>query len=414
LRLREQVALIWEDDVYPTLTLIAFLVLLSLAVFPLARRSGTPFLLIVLGIGMLAGEDGPGGIDFDDFRLAYDLGSIALAVILFAGGIETERRIPKKVIISALLLAIPGVLITVGIVGGLTHLALGIPILTALLLGAVIAPTDAAATFMLFQHGNVSVPKKVKDTLFLESGLNDPVSIGLTVALTAFIATSNHFDTNSLLGSSYIVVVQIVSGIIGGLIGGWLLTALMNKLPVPVGLYPVLAFVGGLFVFGLVGMLGGSGFMAIYIAGAVVRNRLVHPVDRIMNFSEGLQWIAQLLVFLLLGLLVTPSQLASTLVPALICAAILMFVARPIAVFVTLGASRFSFKELTFISWMGLRGAVPILLSIYPIIEPGPISHVFFNIVFVVVVSSLLLQGFTASFLGQKLALDRKDDAADK
>jgi len=391
---------------YPLLAIITFAILVCLALFPLARRSGTPLLLVVLAVGMLAGEDGVGGLLFDNFSLAYDLGSIALAVILFAGGIETEKGVFRSSGVPALILAFPGVLITAGIVGGGAYLFLDMPLTLALLLGAVVAPTDAAATFMLIQQGGLKLPDRVKNTLFLESGFNDPAAICLTIILTVFVGTSLEQQAINWLPYLWLIFSQFVFGSIAGLIGGRILSELLNRLPMPTGTYPILAITGGLLTFSLTTMIGGSGFLAIYIAGIVLRNSLKIPLERIANFSEGMQWLSQILLFLILGLLVTPSELPGSVVSALICAAVLTFVARPVAVFVSVGALKFNLREIVFLSWVGLRGAVPILLAIYPIVTPGPVTHTFFNIVFVIVVVSLIVQGFTAGLLGKALKLD--------
>lgn len=391
---------------YSIVALICASILISLVLFPLARRSGTPLLLVVLAVGMLAGEDGLGGYQFDNFQLAFDLGSVALAFILFAGGIETDRGVFTNAGWPALLLAFPGVLITAGIVGAAAHLLLDLPILLAFLLGAVVAPTDAAATFMLIKQGGLRIPPRVKNTLLLESGFNDPSAICLTIILTAMIGAGFHSDTTSWNQYVWIFLAQTGFGAACGLIGGKLLSELMNHLPMPDGTYPVLAITGGLLIFSVTGLVGGSGFLAVYIAGLSLRNWLRMPLERIVNFSEGMQWVCQILLFLILGLLVTPSRLPEVIVPALICVAVLAFIARPIAVFVSVGALEFSFRELIFLSWIGLRGAVPILLAIYPIITPGPVTPVFFNIVFVIVVASLIVQGFSAGMLGKALKLD--------
>ncbi|RKQ70965.1 sodium/hydrogen exchanger family protein [Litorimonas taeanensis] len=391
---------------YPLIALISLAILISLALFPLARKSGTPLLLVILAVGMMAGEDGFGGIQFDNFQLAFDLGSVALAFILFAGGVETDKGVFKSSGVPALILAFPGVIITAAVVGVGAYLVLDMPLMIALLLGAVVAPTDAAATFMLIQQGGLNIPDRVKNTLLLESGFNDPAGICLTIILTVIVGTTLQSNPHEWLGYGKLIASQFGFGIIGGIVGGRWLVELLNRLPMPVGTYPVLAIFGALFIFSVTGMVGGSGFLAIYMAGIAVRNGLKVPLERIANFSEGMQWVSQIMLFLILGLLVTPSELPSAIMPAIICALILTFVARPIAVFTSLGAMKFNIRELTFLSWVGLRGAVPILLAIYPVITPGPVTPLFFNIVFVIVVASLILQGFTAGALGRVLNLD--------
>jgi cell volume regulation protein A len=201
---------------------------------------------------------------------------------------------------------------------------------------------------------------------------------------------------------------QVVFGAIGGLAGGKILAEIINRLSMPVGTYPVLVIQGGILVFALTTLVGGSGFLAVYIAGIALRNGLKIPLERIANFAEGLQWLSQVLLFLTLGLLVTPSDLPDAIGPALICSAVLIFLARPAAVFLGVGAMKFNLRELTFLSWVGLRGAAPILFAIYPVVTPGPVTPDFFNIVFVVVVLSLSLQGFTAGWLGRILKLDKE------
>lgn len=388
------------------LALVSLSAFVSLALFPFARRSGTPLLVIVLGVGMLAGENGIGGYTFNDYQFAFDIGSLALAIILFVGGLETSLKAFKMSGVSAIVMATLGVIITAFVLGGLVHFVLGISLLTALLLGAVLAPTDAAATFMLIQQSDMKLSPRVENTLLLESGLNDPVGIFMTVVLTVLVATQGVAVSAGAIDHVIFLAMQIVFGILGGLLGGRLLAFAMNNLDMPTGTYPVLAITGALFVFSATALVGGSGFLAVYLAGIAVRARLKHPLERILNFSEGLQWLSQILLFLMLGLLVTPSSLAVEISTSLIVAAILMFIARPVATFLSLGWLGYTWRELVFISWVGLRGAVPILLAIYPIIAPGPLAREFFNIVFIVVVSSLLLQGLSAKTLGRLLKIN--------
>jgi len=392
---------------YPTLALISLLILISLALFPLARRSGMPLLLVVLAVGMFAGEDGLGGINFDDYDLAFNLGSIALAIILFAGGLETDKGVFRSSGLPALILAFPGVIITGAIVGGAAHIVLGMPLVPAFLLGAVLAPTDAAATFMLIQHGELKLRERLKNTLMLESGFNDPTAMSLAIILTGLVGATLQTAQAEWVEYLMMFFAQLAFGVIGGLAGGKILAETINRLPMPAGTYPVLVIQGGILVFALTTLVGGSGFLAVYIAGIVLRNRLKIPLDRITNFAEGLQWLSQVLLFLTLGLLVTPSDLPGVIGPALVCSAVLIFIARPVAVFLGVGAMKFNLRELTFLSWVGLRGAAPILFAIYPIVTPGAVTPDFFNIVFVVVVMSLTLQGFTAGALGRALKLDQ-------
>lgn len=387
------------------LLFVSILVLLGILVVPLSQRIGAPILLIVLLVGMLLGEDGPGGINFDDFSLAHVLGSFALAIILFAGGLETDLRKTRRARLPALLLATLGVIITAVVVGVVTAAMLDVSIVLALLLGSVVASTDAAATFLLIQQSGVKISNRLKQTLVLESGLNDPVAIFLTVTLTAFVDNGTSLSFDSLLTSLPVLLHQIGLGLILGLLGGWLSSMLLNRVLLPKGLYPPLAFVCGIIVYSGTALAGGSGFLAVYLCGALIASRAERSMERILDFNEALQWLSQIFLFLMLGLLVTPSNLWATAPQALLIAATLMFIARPIAVFVCAGRLGFRLKELTFLGWVGLRGAVPIFLAIVPVITPGPVTVAFFNIVFVVVVASLLLQGSTIALVAKLLGL---------
>lgn len=370
---------------------------------PVALRTGAPLLLFFLAIGMLVGEDGPGGFDFDDFRLAYDLGSIALAVILFTGGLETQFSDIKKAWAPALLLASLGVCLTTGIVGGAVMLLLGSPLDQALLLGAVVGSTDAAATFMLLQQRAINLVGRGKETILIESGLNDPFAIFLTIVFVSIV----DFGTESLGWPTAIIFVsQIGLGALFGLVGGFALAWLVNRLPLLQGMYPVFVLSGGLLLFGITAWLGGSGFLAVYLCGIVVSARCTRTVERIVNFHSAMAWLSQIGLFLMLGLLVTPRDLPTVIPPALVVAAVLMFVARPVATFVCLTPLRFPLRQQLFIGWVGLRGAVPIFLAIIPVISPGPVTVFFFNEVFVVVIASLVLQGWTISLAAKALKVE--------
>lgn len=393
--------------------LVGMLVLVGILVVPISQRLGAPILLMVLVAGMLIGEDGPGAIQFDDFAAAYAMGSLALAVILFAGGLETDIRKTRGARLPSVLLATVGVVVTALVVGVVAAFVLKVPLEVGLLLGAVTASTDAAATFLLIQQSGVAISDRLKNTLVLESGLNDPMAIFLTVMITTLVDTGTVLSSESLMASLPLLANQIGLGLALGLIGGWLSCLLIDKVSLPPGLYPPLALVCGLVVYSGTALSGGSGFLAVYLCGVVIASRLKRPLERILHFNEGLQWISQILLFLMLGLLVTPSGLIAILPQAIMIAATLMFVARPLATLVCAAPFGFSFKENVFLGWVGLRGAVPIFLAIFPVITPGPITVEFFNIVFVVVVSSLLLQGSTVSFLAQWLGLSPQPASAE-
>lgn len=385
------------------LTFVGFLIV------PLSKRLGAPILLVILGIGMLVGEDGPGQIHFDNFPLAYALGSIALAVILFAGGLETRLKDLVGVRVPAFLLATIGVVITALVVGTATYLLFDFSLIEGLLLGAVIGSTDAAATFLLIRQSSARLPAKLENTLLLESGLNDPVAIFLTLVLTQLVSTSELISGGTIAGFLPVLIMQLGFGFMAGLAGGWLLAKAVDYLKVPNGVSPAMTIAGGLVIFSGVALIGGSGFLAVYIAGLVFRQTLKEPVERILNFNEALQWLSQVMLFLMLGLLVTPSSLLEDWPLAFSAAALLIFVARPVAVFVSTSWFGFKVNELCFISWVGLRGAVPIFLSILPIISPGPVSVGFFNVVFVIVVTSLIIQGWTIAPVARLLGVTEKE-----
>lgn len=388
-----------------SLFFIGVFLLLGILMVPLSQRLGAPILLLVLLVGMLLGEDGPGGILFSDFAGAYALGGVALAVILFAGGLDTDVRSTRGARAPSVLLATLGVIVTASITGVAAALVFDVSIEVGLLLGAVLASTDAAATFLLIQRSGVGVSDRVKNTLILESGLNDPIAIFLTIMLTTLVDSGAELSAKGLLGSLPLFASQIGLGIAFGLGGGLLSSVLIDRVTLPPGLYPALALVCGLVVYSGTALLGGSGFLAIYLCGVAISHRIERPIDRILQFNDALQWLSQILLFLVLGLLVTPSSLLGNLSQALMIAAVLMFAARPIAVLVCAAPLGFSIKESVFLSWVGLRGAVSIFLAILPVITPGPITVEFFNVVFVVVVASLLLQGSTIPVVARWLGL---------
>jgi len=400
----------WMDLVVFFSSLVVFC---TFALMPLARRAGAPILLIVLGIGMLLGVDGPGGIRFYSYQTGFDLGSIALAIILFAGGLETERGMIRNAWKSSILMATLGVLVTALVVGLFATYVLGMPPLVGLLLGATVASTDAAATFLLIQQSKGGLGERVKNTLVLESGLNDPMAIFLTVSLTAMVNGGVPDSASEIGGFLLFLGAQITIGLVGGIAGGRALTFVIDRMSLPNGTYPAMALSGALVIYAAVALLGGSGFLAAYIVGIIIRNRLRRPLDNILNFNEALQWISQMALFLMLGLMVAPSHLLKDIWAALAIAGVLMFIARPLAVMISVGWTGFSVRENIFLSWVGLRGAVPVLLAIYPVITPGPVTIEFFNIVFVIVVTSLIAQGWTIVPLANLLRLGEQDEQED-
>jgi potassium/hydrogen antiporter len=387
----------------------ALLLLVSIVASDISSRMGAPLLLVFLALGMLAGEDGPGGIRFDDFETAYLIGTLALAVIIFDGGMRTRRETFRVALWPALSLATAGVLVTAALVGLCAAWALGLHWLEGMLLGAIVGSTDAAAVFALLRTQGANVQERVGSTLEIESGSNDPMAIFLTVALLELIAAGRTELEASVLTA---FLMQFGIGAALGLGGGRLLVWLINRLRLITGLYPLLAIAGGLLVFSVTAQLGGSGFLAIYLAGVVLGNSRLQAAQNILRVHDGLAWLSQITMFLILGLLITPSQLQEVALPALGIAAFLIGVARPVAVFLGLMPFRFPWREQIYIGWVGLRGAVPIVLALFPIMYGVEDARLYFNVAFFIVLVSLLLQGWTIAPAARLLRLEVPPSAA--
>lgn len=367
-----------------------------------AQRFGAPLLLVFLGIGMLLGEDGPGGVAFGDFSMTYLIGSFALAIILFDGGLRTRLSAFEGVLAPSAVLASAGVLSTALIIAALAMPLLNLSFPEALLIGSMIAPTDAAAVFFLVRAGGLHLHRRVGATLEVESGTNDPTAVLLTIVLVEYLAEAGGAP------GAYIIGTMIWHGVFGGLIGlagGYLLVWLLNRVDLPAGLHPLLAVACAVTIFALAQVLHSSGFLAAYVAGLVVGNRRVRAFASIIAFHDAATWLVQILMFVVLGLLVTPSKLLDVLAPGIIIALFLMLVARPLAVFLSLQAFRFSVNERLFVSWVGLRGAVSIFLAAIPTLAGLPNGDLYFNIAFIVVVISLIVQGWTLTPLARRLGL---------
>jgi cell volume regulation protein A len=392
------------------LLLISATIALSIMLIPLSSRFRAPILLVFLAIGMALGEDGPGGIEFEDFALTYSAGSICLALILLSGGLDTHWSDVKAAALPAGLLAGPGVMLTAAFVGLAYSLLLDASLAEGLLFGAVVSSTDAAATFMSLRHGGIRLPQRPRQTLLVESGVNDPVAIFLTISLVEIVDSGSGLSLNALAGTLPLLVSQLGLGLLTGLAGGWLASSLLSWLRLPAGLASPFLLATGLATFSGTGLIGGSGFLAVYLFGLVVANHGAKPPQRAIHFHEGLSWIAQICLFVLLGLLVTPSELGGVALGGLILAGALILVARPLAVFACLLPARMPWREQAYIGWMGMRGSVPIFLAIFPVVSPGPITPVFFNLVFVIVVISLLVHGLTAGVSAHMLGQDDRQD----
>jgi potassium/hydrogen antiporter len=367
----------------------------------LALRIGAPLLLIFLGVGLLAGEDGIGRITFNDPQTAFLIGSMALAVILFESGFDTKLSSYKAAAWPAMTLATIGVGITTGVIGAAAHYLMDLPWAEALLVGAAVSSTDAAAVFFLLRVGGITLRDRVRSTLEIESGTNDPVAIMLTIILVE--AASHGW------GSPWRVAEELVQSVFFGgalgLIGGWLVVTFINKAGFETGMNPVVTLTFALFLFGGANVLGGSGYLAVYAAGLYAGNVKLRGALELRRFHAGLTWLSQIVMFVMLGLLATPREFADIALPALAIAFLLILVARPLAAWICLLPFRFSANETTFIAWVGLRGAVSLLLALVPVLGGLDNGQMVFNTAFIVVVVSLLVQGWTIGAMARWLGL---------
>lgn len=376
----------------------AALIFLSIMTSTLSARLGVPLLLFFLGVGMLAGEEGILGIEFEQYALANFIGQAALACILLDGGLRTSFSSFRVGLKPAVTLATWGVIATIMVLGLFATYLLGVDWRLGLLIAAIVGSTDAAAVFSLLRNSGVKLNDRVQATLELESGMNDPLAI---LAVTAFIALNLDPDSQSILDMIVLLVRQIGVGLCVGLLAGWLLSKMLPKVRLADGMYAILIMSAGFAVFSATNLMGGSGFLAVYLAGLIIGNHKVRATEHVLRVMDSFAWLSQAVLFVVLGLLVTPSSMLEVWHYSLIIFLFLLFVARPLAVVSSIVPFRFTGREIGFISWVGLRGAVPITLAIMPVMMKVPMADLAFNITFGVVILSLLVQGMTIASMSR-------------
>jgi len=383
--------------------IIAIFLVVSASMSKISDTFGVPALLLFLGIGMLAGSDGPGGFYFDNAWLSQALGTVALAYILFSGGLDTDIQSVKTVTKPALLLSTFGVLLTALITGLFVKYTLGLSWLEAFLIGSIVSSTDAAAVFAILRSKKVGLKEPLRPLLELESGSNDPMAIFLTIGFIELLKQPEQ--------SIWLLVPLFFRQMILGLLIGYLMSRLFIRIVNWIklyydGLYPVLSLGWVLLTYGITALLGGSGFLAVYISGIMLGKHIFAHKKSLIRFHDGVAWLMQIAMFLTLGLLVFPKQLIPIAGSGLLVSFLLIFVARPASIFIGLSLSRFNLREKILISWVGLRGSVPIVLATFPLQAGLDQNHFIFNLVFFIVLTSVLFQGTTIPYFARLLKVD--------
>jgi potassium/hydrogen antiporter len=384
------------------------LLLLGIASSKFSARIGLPVLVLFLAVGMLAGSEGVGGIDFENYALAHGIGTAALAIILFDGGLRTSVASIRLAWKPALALATFGVLITAVVTGVAAHWFLGVTLLEGILLGGIVGSTDAAAVFAVLRSSGLRLEPRLSATLEIESASNDPMAIFLTIGILQVLLGRMSLGTDLLS----LFAVQMLVGAASGIAVGWTAGIAINRIQLSAaGMYPLIATGFGLLAYGAAAFLGGSGFLAVYLAGIVLGNQRVVFQRGIFLFHDAAAWLAQIAMFVVLGLLSFPSRLIDVAPQGLLIAAVLILVARPLAIALTLLPFRYDARNLGFLSWVGLKGAVPITLATFPLLLGHPGGPLIFDVVFFVVLASAVVQGPTLAPFARWLGLERPPEA---
>lgn len=383
------------------LLLGSILLFISIVASKTSFRLGVPTLILFLVVGMLAGSDGPGGIYFNDPKIAQFLGVVALTFILFSGGLDTKWESVKPILWQGLSLSTIGVLITALLVGTFASYLLGFSIKEGLLLGAIVSSTDAAAVFSILRSRSVGLKGNLRPTLEFESGSNDPMAYFLTISMI-YLVTNPDASVLSLIPK---FLKGMLIGAVSGYIMGRVMIWLMNRIKLDVaGLYPVLILSLVFFTFSFTDLIGGNGFLAVYISAIILGSSNFIHKKSLIRFYDGQAWLMQIIMFLTLGLLVFPTKIVPILIPGLLLSGFLIFLARPIAVFISLSfAKGLSFRKKLFLSWVGLRGAAPIVFATFPLLAGINYADTIFNLVFFISVSSVVLQGSTLPMVARWL-----------
>ena len=380
----------------------SLLLFISIIISKTSNRLGIPSLVFFLLIGMLAGSEGIGGIYFDNPNITQFIGIIALVIILYSGGLDTKWGDVKPILGRGVVLSTAGVLITTVTVGLFINWITGFSLISSLLIGAIVSSTDAAAIFSIFRSKNQELKNNIIPTLELESGTNDPMAYFLTTTLIFLILN----PTTSVWSTILLLVQSIGLGVILGAIFGKGSVKLINSIKLHIqGLYPVLTIALAFLTFSVTYFVGGNGFLSVYISALILGNSYFVNKKIQMQFFDGMAWLMQIIMFLTLGLLVFPSQIVPIIGVGILISFFLILVARPLAVFLCLSPFKVGFKDKIFISWVGIRGAVPIIFATYPIVAGISGANMIFNIVFFITLTSALIQGSTIHVIAKHLGL---------